>query len=481
MKKNWLEKMREVVKWFYPGLGIKRWLLVTMMGLLILSFGLFLGWCSLAGAHEAVFLSFLKKLSPPLWAGILFLFSGLGLLLGGLQQTGNAIAGILLPHRGKRLIKELYKRHYLERGPKVVALGGGTGLSVLIRGLKEYTSNITAVVTVTDDGGSSGRLRNEMGMLPPGDLRNCLLSLANTEPLLEELFQHRFQGSQSLEGHSFGNLFIAALTEMMGFERAIREISNVLAVKGKVLPVTLQHVVLEAEYCDGSRAVGETNISKKSRPIKQLSLLPSDCKALPEVIEDLKKADAIILGPGSLYTSLLPNLLVPGIRKAIKESQAPCLYVCNIMTQAGETGGLSASQHLQVLEDHGFKDMIDCIIVNTESGISGELAEKYRRDGASPVEVDMEILSRHGVEIIKAPLLQQDPLVRHDGRKLAALIMEKMIEWETGLEGLWAYTYLSLNGCFRRTRKEMGDCLYNPFSKTQKKLEHFFRKAFTRI
>ncbi|MGI5875898.1 MAG: gluconeogenesis factor YvcK family protein [Dethiobacteria bacterium] len=481
MQNTRLERMQEVFKWFYPGLGIKRWLLVTMVGLIILSLGLFSIWCSVVEEYEILFLASLRKFSPSILGNITIILLGFSLLLWGLQQTSNAIAGVLLPHRGKHLVKELYLKRYLEKGPRIVALGGGTGLSILLRGLKEYTSNITAIVTVTDDGGSSGRLRSEMGMLPPGDLRNCLLSLADTEPLLERLFQHRFQGSKSLEGHNFGNLFIAALTEMVGFEHAIQEISNVLAIKGKVLPVTLQHVVLEAEFSDGSKAVGETNIIKKNRSIKKLSLLPSDCKPLPEVIAEIKKADAIVLGPGSLYTSVLPNLLVPGVKEAIKESGAFCFYVCNIMTQAGETSGYSASQHLRALERHGCGDMVDCIIVNTNTHLSMELAKKYQMEGSVPVKVDMEALSQLGIMVIKAHLLQQAPLVRHDGRKLATIIIETMIERETGLEGLWAYTHLSLNGRFRRNRKEMGGYSYNPFSKTQKKLERFLQKAITRI
>ena len=345
MVNRWLEKFREAVKWLYPGLGVKRWLLLTMAGLLILLCGLFLLWTHgfINKEGTRAFLELLEGFSfhPLILVAIVFL--GLFFMFLGFQQTGNAIAGNLLPHHGRRLIEKLYSKRYLEKGPKILAIGGGTGLSVLLRGLKEYTSNITAVVTVTDDGGSSGRLRGEMGILPPGDLRNCVLALADTEPLLEELFQHRFQKGSDLEGHSFGNLFIAAMTEMMGFKRAILEFSKVLAIRGTVLPVTLEHVFLKARFTDGTEAEGETSIVKEGKTIKRLSLFPSSCKPLPEVISAIKEADAIILGPGSLYTSVLPNLLVPGVKEAIKESSALCIYVCNIMTQAGETQGFSVS------------------------------------------------------------------------------------------------------------------------------------------
>ena len=265
MVNRWLEKFREAVKWLYPGLGVKRWLLLTMAGLLILLCGLFLLWTHgfINKEGTRAFLELLEGFSfhPLILVAIVFL--GLFFMFLGFQQTGNAIAGNLLPHHGRRLIEKLYSKRYLEKGPKILAIGGGTGLSVLLRGLKEYTSNITAVVTVTDDGGSSGRLRGEMGILPPGDLRNCVLALADTEPLLEELFQHRFQKGSDLEGHSFGNLFIAAMTEMMGFKRAILEFSKVLAIRGTVLPVTLEHVFLKARFTDGTEAEGETSIVKK--------------------------------------------------------------------------------------------------------------------------------------------------------------------------------------------------------------------------
>ena len=478
MQISWRERIRGAAKWLYPGLGVKRWFLIVLLGLLLFISGLFFLWTEEIILTEKIKLvtSFLSTFSPhPGWS-ILLLLSGILLLFWGLQQMGNAIARLLLPNHGSRLVEKLYSRRYLEKGPKVVAIGGGTGLSVLLRGLKEYTTNITAVVTVTDDGGSSGRLRDEMGMLPPGDIRNCLLALSDTEPLLEQLFQHRFKGSEGLEGHSFGNLFLAAMTEMMGFNKAIREFSKVLAIRGTVLPVTLANVALRATFADGSEAEGETNIVNQRKPIARLALTPPDCTPFPEVLNAIKEADAVILGPGSLYTSVLPNLLLPGVVEAIRESGALCLYVCNIMTQPGETEGFSASRHLEVLNAHGCADIIHGIIVSNTDDFPPQLLEKYQKEGAEVVEIDRQELERWNIQVIEAPLLDRGELARHDSKKLATLILNKLVERETGLEWLWAYTLISLNANFRRTKKEMGDYLPGPLSFSSRKRQRFFSK-----
>ena len=478
MQISWRERIRGAAKWLYPGLGVKRWFLIVLLGLLLFMSGLFFLWTEGIILTEKIKLvtSFLSAFSPhPGWS-FLLLLSGILLLFWGLQQMGNAIAEILLPNHGRRLVEKLYSRRYLEKGPKIVAIGGGTGLSVLLRGLKEYTTNITAVVTVTDDGGSSGRLRDEMGMLPPGDIRNCLLALSDTEPLLEQLFQHRFKGCEGLEGHSFGNLFLAAMTEMMGFNPAIREFSKVLAIRGTVLPVTLANVALRAIFADGSEAVGETNIVNQRKPIARLALTPPDCAPFPEVLNAIKEADAVILGPGSLYTSVLPNLLLPGVVEAIRESDALCLYVCNIMTQPGETEGFSASRHLEVLNAHGCADIIHGIIVSNTDDFPPLLLEKYQKEGAEVVEIDRQKLERWNIQVIEAPLLDRGEFARHDSKKLATLILNKLVERETGLEWLWAYTLISLNANFRRTKKEMGDYIPSPLSFSSRKRQRFFSK-----
>ncbi|NMB41971.1 MAG: YvcK family protein [Firmicutes bacterium] len=458
---SWWDRLRRAAKWLYPGLGVKRWFLVVLSGLLVLLAGLLFLWTQgiFFKRKLSLVLEFLSAFSPhPLWS-VLMLIAGLLLLFWGLQQMGNAIGNVLLPDQGRHLVERLYSRSYLEKGPKIVAIGGGTGLSVLLRGLKEYTANITAIVTVTDDGGSSGRLRNEMGILPPGDIRNCILALADTEPLLKRLFQYRFKGHESLKGHSFGNLFIAAMTEITGFNIAVQEFGKVLAIRGRVLPATLEQIRLKARFVDGSDAEGETNIVDQRKPIEHISLIPANCAPLPEVINAIREADAVILGPGSLYTSIIPNLLLSGIAEAIRESDAYCLYVCNIMTQPGETEGFSASDHLEALRKHGCADIIDGIVINNAKHLPPKLFEKYKKEGSHMVKADRPALAQWNMKIIEAPLLELDELARyaqHDSKKLATLILKTLVEWETGLEGLLAYTFISMNANFRRAKKEMG-------------------------
>lgn len=261
------------------------------------------------------------------------------------------------------LLENLYRRRKLNRGPKIVAVGGGTGLSMLLRGIKNITNNVTAVVTVGDDGGSSGRLREEMGVLPPGDIRNCIAALADDEDLVTKLFQYRFKTGEGLEGHSFGNLFLTALCSITGdMYRAVKESSNVLSIRGRVLPSTLDDMKLVAEMEDGRIIHGESNIPEAHGKIKRLFTDPQNCRALPDVIEAIRDAELIILGPGSLYTSVTPNLLIKEIAHEIAVSKAKKIYVCNIMTQPGETDGYSVSDHINALVNHaGSKKIIDAV------------------------------------------------------------------------------------------------------------------------
>jgi uncharacterized cofD-like protein len=307
-------------------------------------------------------------------------------------------------------------------GYKIVCIGGGTGLPNLLRGLKNYTSDITAIVTVADDGGSSGRIRDEMKILPPGDIRNCLLALADTEPLMEMLFQHRFN-SGSLKGHSFGNLFLAAMTEMLGdFDLAIKESSKVLAVRGRVLPSTLSDVILEAEYTDGSLIRGESHIPQTLRDISKVRLIPSDAKPLQEAIQAVEEADAIILGPGSLYTSIIPNLLVKDLSEAISNSNAKKIYVVNIMTQSGETTGYSAGDHVQAIIDHSNGHIIEYVVVNTEK-VPQNLLARYNDEGAASVPCDKYRITKMGYMVVAAELINPSDFVRHSSEKLAGVVM----------------------------------------------------------
>jgi uncharacterized cofD-like protein len=308
------------------------------------------------------------------------------------------------------------------KGPKIVVVGGGTGLGTILRGLKEISSNLTAIVTVADDGGSSGRLRQEFGILPPGDIRNCLVAMADLEPLMESLMQYRFKGESDLDGHNFGNLFLAALTGVTGdFEAAIKQSSKVLAVRGQVLPATLEHVTLEAELSDGTIVEGESEISKSKIPIDRVFLKPENVKPVPEALAAINDAEVIILGPGSLFTSIIPNLLVEDIAKALKSSKALKVYVCNAMTQPGETDHYSASDHVRQIRNHAGTGLIDMAIVNTDQ-IPPEILERYAEESAYPVAPDLENLRAMGIEPLGEDIILKTHVIRHDARKLAALV-----------------------------------------------------------
>ncbi|MFV9510616.1 gluconeogenesis factor YvcK family protein [Tepidibacillus sp. LV47] len=306
---------------------------------------------------------------------------------------------------------------------KVVAIGGGTGLSAILRGLKKKNLDITAIVTVSDDGGSSGKLRDELDMLPPGDIRNVLVSLADTEPLLEKVLQYRFQHGEGLAGHNLGNLLLAALQDITGdFFSAIKELSRVLAVKGKVLPATLQKVSLIAEYTDGTRIKGESSIPKTGKAIQQVFIEPRDVEPLDEAVEAILTADGILIGPGSLYTSIIPNLLVKGIQNAILSAKGKKIFICNVMTQPGETDHYQAIDHVRAVEKHVGKRFIDVVIVH-EGKISQEIIERYRHKGAEPVTANKELLLSQGYQVVADQFLTYKKYVRHNADKLSERIL----------------------------------------------------------
>lgn len=313
---------------------------------------------------------------------------------------------------------------------KVVVIGGGTGLSTMLRGLKQYTSHITAIVTVGDDGGGSGKLREDLGMLPPGDIRNCILALADTEPLMEDLLQYRFTEG-SLKGQCFGNLFLAAMAGISeNFEDAVQKMSSVLAVKGKVLPVTLDDMKLVAELENGEIIEGESKIPSevivRNTRIKKIAIKPIDAKPLEEAIKAINNADVIIMGPGSLYTSIIPNLLVKGIPEAICKSPAKKVYISNVMTQPGETDGFKVSNHLKVLMDYGVAENIDYVIANNGI-IPPDIKEKYSKENAELVVLDYENISNLNVNVIEADLIKiTKRYVKHNAEKLAELIMKNI-------------------------------------------------------
>ena len=323
----------------------------------------------------------------------------------------------------------------------MVALGGGTGLSTLLRGLKEYVfrrtdehpspqrpiADLAAIVTVTDDGGSSGRLRRENRILPPGDIRNCMVALSKDEALLARLFQYRFHAGRGLIGHSFGNLFLAALTHVTGdFTEAIRVSSGVLAVRGRIFPSTLSNVHLVASLENGRTVHGETRITASRAPIRKVSLSPRRVRPLPKAIEAIKQADLILLGPGSLYTSILPNLLIPEIAAAIAKSKAPRVYIANLMTQPGETTGYALADHLRAIGKHVPHLVIDWVVANRQA-VSPDVARRYCAQGAEPVAVDLPRLQKLGFRVILDDLLEEHGVIRHNTRRLSRLLLEEFL------------------------------------------------------
>ena len=369
-------------------------------------------------------MEFIRKIAMNIsteWIAFAIVMFGAGMFFKGWQKTNlSMIDGI----DNQSLLENLYRRRKLNRGPKIVAVGGGTGLSMLLKGIKHITNNITAVVTVGDDGGSSGRLREEMGVLPPGDIRNCIAALAGDEDLVTKLFQYRFKTGEGLEGHSFGNLFLTALCSITGdMVRAVKESSNVLSIRGRVLPSTLDDMKLVAEMEDGRIIHGESNIPEAHGRIKRLFTDPQTCKALDDVIEAIKDADLIILGPGSLYTSVIPNLLIKEISEEIAKSSAKKIYVCNIMTQPGETDGYAVSNHVNALMQHaGSRNIIDTVLVN--DFLPSNLAQKYQMSGSYPVKTDVENIKKLGVNIFSRKLIEdsKEVLVRHSSNRVARAI-----------------------------------------------------------
>jgi uncharacterized cofD-like protein len=319
----------------------------------------------------------------------------------------------------------------MTRQPRVVIIGGGTGLPVLLRGLKQYPLDITAIVTVADDGGSSGRIREDLDIPPPGDIRNVLAALSDVEPLVEEMFQHRFRTSNELSGHSLGNLILAAMTSITGnFVHAIQEMSKVLNVRGKVLPAANQNVVLHAEMEDGTVVSGESKIPFSGKRIHRVFLSPDDIKPLPETILAIRQADLIVIGPGSLYTSILPNLLVPKLGQEVCKAQGKKVYICNLMTQAGETHDFTASDHVQAIYDHMDDGAIDTILVNKEN-IPEDVQLRYHEELAKPVIYDIGRLEELGLEVIQEEIVcDDDDVIRHDAKKVAEILF-KLIKDET--------------------------------------------------
>ncbi|MGL5035902.1 MAG: gluconeogenesis factor YvcK family protein, partial [Microcystaceae cyanobacterium] len=424
------EQVNRWFKWLSPGLFVKRWLLISMIGLSSILLGLAI-WTKLTpiyriGTIFGQFMEWVTQLIPSYISGPILLALGIFFVLWGQSRTVGSITEVLQPEGSQELVDVLLNHRRLNRGPKIVVIGGGTGLSTLLRGLKQYSANITAIVTVADDGGSSGRLRREIGVLPPGDIRNCIAALADEEKLLTELFQYRFQAGDGLTGHSFGNLFLTAMTDITGdLEQAIAASSKVLAIRGKVLPATLMDVNLWAELADGRRIEGESEITEAGGKIERLGCTPADPPALPAVVKAIEEAEYIILGPGSLYTSVIPNLLVPEIRAAIAGADVPRIYVCNIMTQPGETDGYTVADHLKALDQHSEYRLFDAVLVQRTPPSPPSL-KHYAEQNCHPVFLDREEVSNLGCRIVIANVMEEDEKnhqVRHNPYRLAKVLL----------------------------------------------------------
>ena len=400
-----------ILKWLYPGIGIKRWIALSTFGVVLL----ILGTANLR-SEEFWLIQFLDAL---------VVISGIIILILGIKRLMRSFIAAFFPSsRGHELIDILYQKKQLSRGPRIVTVGGGTGLSVLLSGLKNYTSNISAVVTVADNGGSSGRLRQQFDVLPPGDIRNCLVALADAPILMRDLFQFRFDENSEFSGHSFGNLFLMVMSRLTGdFEKAIKETSKVLALRGQVIPSTLEDVTLLAHYYDGSTVIGENQIPKVRKPINRVSLTPEQPAATPDALKAIKEAQIIVLGPGSLYTSIIPNLLIKEITQAIAESEAIKVYVCNVMTQPGETDGYSVCDHVKALVSHSHAHILDYCVVNNGE-VPPEILGRYSQGNSTLVVNDRKKVESLGFRLVEEDFsMIADGVIRHDQEKLAKIIL----------------------------------------------------------
>jgi uncharacterized cofD-like protein len=436
----WAPSVGRWFKWLAPGLFLKRWMLISAVGVLMATLG-FAIWIKLTPVfYITQFASYaletITRVIPSHISGPLAVAIGFFLVWWGQTRTLDSITEVLMPDQDQGLVDMIWTHRRLNRGPRIVTIGGGTGLSTLLRGLKHSSTNLAAIVTVADDGGSSGRLRREIGVLPPGDIRNCIAALADEEKLLTELFQYRFTAGDGLVGHSFGNLFLTAMSEIAGdLERAVETSSKVLAIKGEVFPSTLSDVRLWAKLEDGRVIEGESHIPKARGKIVEIGCTPANPPALPKAIQALREADYIVIGPGSLYTSIIPNLLVPEIAQAIAESQVPCVYVCNVMTQPGETDGYSVADHIRAIDRICGLPLFDAVLVQRTSPSAKSLL-KYTQEGSFPVEVDAEAVHHLGRRIIRADVMEEDGetgLVRHDPKRLAGVLLR----WYEQMEREW--------------------------------------------
>lgn len=420
---------RSHLKWLVPGMHVKRWLLLLILGSIVLSLGFAVLLRSVSNNEllsPVLYLGLLQFLDRP-WRALVFSGLGLGLIGLALYRLSQALVEPFLRPGQNNVVDVVYEHRRRRGGPKVVAIGGGTGLSTLLRGLKTYTDNITAIVTVADDGGSSGRLRQELGLPPPGDFRACIAALSEAETLTTSLFEYRFNEGMGLSGHSFGNLFIAAMTNITGsFESGLMEASRVLAVRGRVVPSTLQDVTLCADLREEStdgvsgwrRVEGESAIPVLGQRIERVFLQPEDARAYPVAVKAILDADLIVAGPGSLFTSVLPNLLVDGIARAVKAARAPRVYICNVATQPGETAGFGVLEHIETLNRHVGAGVFSYVLANNNTRVP------VPAQAANFEWVGLPTEDAPGVSIYLADLVDRRRPWRHDSELLANAVMQ---------------------------------------------------------
>lgn len=436
------------IKWLWPGMNLKRWLFLFSVGAVFTAIGIAL-------VFNYQFIGFIEELlfrlmymatgeyykAISMAGGFLILFSGFFFMFYATRRIIRSVMESVLPGESSSLLERIFRQRKLNKGPAITVVGGGTGLAVLLRGMKYITHNCTAVVATADNGGSSGRLRQELGIIPPGDLRNCLVALADTEPLMEKVMQYRFHGETPLAGHNLGNLFIAALADAEGsMESGLIAASEILKVRGKVVPSTLEDVTLAAAMSDGTIVKGESEITLAHKRIKSLAILPENAAATQGAITAIMKADILILGPGSLYTSVIVNVLVPEIKKAILASKAVKIYVCNVMTQPGETDGYGAYEHVKAIVDHAGEQFLDYVVVNDQRVTAAQLA-MYQEKGSMPVSPDIEKIRALGIEVVANSLISNDDFVRHNPVRLAQTIISLVYRLRLFGKGMQFFDY----------------------------------------
>ena len=451
------------ISWFCPGIQLKRWLLLFAAGVIVCAFSLALLFNNqvMGMAEELLFrLSYLATgkygNSMTLFLGIVGMLLGIGIMIYAVRRIVRSIVEAVSPESSDSLMETIFTQRKLNRGPAITVVGGGTGLSTLLRGMKYITGNCTAVVSVGDDGGSSGRLRHELGIIPPGDLRKCMVAMADSEPLMERVMQYRFEGDSYLSGHSLGNLFLAAIAETEGgMEEGLNAASQILKVRGHVIPSTLHNIQLAADMTDGSFILGQAEIAQAHKTVQRLRMVPENVPATKSAIEAIREADILVLGPGSLYTSVICNLLVPDIREAVLQSKATKIYVCNVMTQPGETDGFGAFEHVKTLIEYAGEPFLDYVIVNSED-ISDEQKILYRAKGQEPISPDIEKIEQMGIKVIPAKLVSQSDMVRHDPQKLARAIMSLAYRLRLFGKGFVFFDYFFMRHNMRKISKKLG-------------------------